>query len=138
MVKESYTPQVTIQIEKNNSVSSSERVKNAVAEKIVEYFTEKKSLGEIISMSDLYQKIISIGSVASISMKGNKRGREYYGLSFVKFTPDIINSSDIKTFTQIVRLENFQYPELVLDLERLKSIIEITNDGIYNLKNEQI
>ena len=74
-----------------------------------------------------------------MSTQDSKNG--YYtsycdGLSFAKFTPDIISFRDFEVFTQNYSLEKFQYGRL-LNPHSIVNLIEITNENAFTLRNDE-
>lgn len=139
-----FTPPVKILVKKGKTYLSDEKIKNNIVTIITNYFDEKNELGATINLSELYQKIMSLGYIDSVKTiyyddtdEVKMEDVSYCeGLSFAKFTTPIINNGDFEHFTQYYTLEKFQYPTL-LNSSKLFNLIYITSENIFSIKNNE-
>lgn len=137
---EAYASRIVIR--KGDTYFSDAKIRAAVAEAIVGHFRENCGFGARVNLADLQQKIMALGYIDGIRTVSALDVRDGYyvnyvnGLSFAKFTPDMIEMQDLDCFTQIVELEKFQYGELLAP-ESVAGLIEITDDNGFTLKNNE-
>lgn len=129
-------------IKKKNTYFSDAKIKSTIIDIITKYFNENDAFGAKINLADLQQKIYALGYVDSIQtvsihdVKNNYYTNYVNGLSFAKFTSDIIEMRDFDCFTQMIELEKFQYGTL-LNPSSLMNLIEIVNENEFALKNNE-
>jgi hypothetical protein len=129
-----------IKVKTFNTYYSIEKIKSDIVNVIIDYFKENFKFGVLINLSDLYQKIMALGYIENIRtiIINENNEEDYYinGLSFLYFTPALIENKDHSLFTQMCQLEKFQYPELFINDSVLKSLIIVSNN--FNISNNEI
>ncbi len=142
VLQKNFQAPTKIVLKKGATYFSDSKIRSNVADIIINYFNEKSSFGETVILSEIQQRILALGyieSIKTVSMQDSKNG--YYtaycdGLSFAKFTPDIISFKDFEVFTQNYSLEKFQYGRL-LNPQSIINLIEITNENAFTLRNDE-
>lgn len=129
-------------IKKGSTYFSDASIKKNVANIISNYFDEHCKLGSTINLIDIQQQIMALGyiddlkTVSTVDIKNGVYTNYVNGLSFGKFTQDLINMADFTNFTQMCELEKFQYGTL-LNKESLIGLIKITNENIFSVKTNE-
>lgn len=140
ILSRNYAVPTKIVIKKAPTYFSDSKIKSEIAKVIVDYFEEKSAFGETIILSEIQQRIFALGyveSIKTVSLQDTANGLSYCnGLSFAKFTHDIIMFADFEVFTQNYTLEKFQYGRL-LNAQNVANLIEITNENAFTLKNDE-
>lgn len=147
-LSKSYYPNTYIIVEKERTYVSDENIKQKIVDIIFNYFDKNTKFGASINVYDIYNEILALNYIKSIktvqcnsqtidSINYNKN-KYVNGLKFAAFTFDIVKFKDFEVFTSYKNLNNFQYPKFLLSKERLKSIIKITNENAFTLKNDEI
>jgi hypothetical protein len=114
-----------------NSIVPVEKIKKVVIDTIKNYFDPSKFiLGQIINISELNTKIMSVDGVSKVRTvfvpKGHSTGSSEYfnGLRFAYWTKEILNGSDLTISSGNVELEKFQFPTLLdVDLEKRVKVV---------------
>lgn len=142
ILSKSYLPPVNILVEKERTHISDERIKLNIVNIIINYFKEHSKFGDTINFSEIYQRIMALGYINSVKtvLSDNSKNviSSINGLSFAAFTPELITFKDFEVYTQFKVLNRFQYAELLLTEQKLKSLIRITNENSFTLKNDEI
>ncbi len=134
----SFVPNTRILIKKGFTYFTDSQIISNVSKTIVNFFEENFKFGAKINLADLQERIFSLGYVESIKTVYKDDTNNYYinGLSFVRFTPDLIDMYDAECFTQILELEKFQYCTLFRP-ENISKLISITNENTFSLNNDE-
>ena len=132
-----------IVIKKANTYYSNDKIKDDIAAVIKSYFNDMQAFGSMVNLSDLQQRIYALGYVESIKTLSRETTdatatsytKYVNGLSFVRFTQDVIEMKDQECFTHNLTLEKFQYGTLVnIDL---KSIIIIVDNDDFTVRCDE-
>jgi hypothetical protein len=116
-----------------NSIISAEKIKSLVVSEIEKFFDpEKMELGHKIDLGKLSMNLLNVDGIKSIKTafkdKDDPINTTSYinGLSFLGWTPAIINGEDLEQISGAIDLEKFQFPVLLKkDLsKRIKVVFE--------------
>lgn len=117
-----------------NSFVPAEKIKKAAIDTIKNYFkAENQYLGTTVDFDALYASLMAINGVKSVKMAYRVTGAadnttQYFnGISFAVWTKKIINGADLTIVSSNKKLEDFQFPVLVDDLD---TRIKLTYDSI--------
>ena len=116
----------------DETVVSPENVKARVEDVIQTYFSaDNQKLGSIVDLNELHSKLMELDGVARIrtvfkDADGILPTTYINGLSFVFWTPRIVEGDDLDISTGTVHLEDFQFPTLITEnfANRIKVIVE--------------
>jgi hypothetical protein len=126
-----------IEVEAQSSaLVSSEIVKSTVQSYIIDFFdTQSQKLGADINFNTLYDELISIKGVKRIRTiyKNGNNVTTINGLSFAKWSSDIIDGDDLTIATGSVKLEQFQRCKIFA--RSLLNRIKIVTSSVYQSNN---
>jgi hypothetical protein len=135
-----WTPPIKIMIVKQQyAMISNEQLKEKINNIFIDYFAmENQKLGNVINISEIYQKILDTGYVEKVKTRyvpvdDPNNIYEINGLSMACYTPTLINGLDFEMFQYSKQLKMFQFPRLYSD--SLLKLIEIENENNYTVSN---
>ena len=135
-----WTPPIKIMIVKQQyAMISNEQLKEKINNIFIDYFSmENQKLGNVINISEIYQKILDTGYVEKVKTRyvpvdDPNNIYEINGLSMACYTPTLINGLDFEMFQYSKQLKMFQFPRLYSD--SLLKLIEIENENNYTVSN---
>ena len=118
----------------STTVESPQRIRNKVNNIIIDYFSEKnQKIGSLINIDKLHNDILTLEGVSRIRtiFNGDDNIISVNGLSFAKWSSNIMKGEDRKLVSGTTQLEKFMFPKLLESslVDRIKVITESAYHG---------